>query len=142
MLQYVYVVINSEQRWQSMSKNNNPLYKALQDHTRKRISLEELNRICQDHEQLAQQISELTEQGILTPVKSSGTNGNLKIPLYMRYTISIEKERSRRDIISLPLSYVSHSLNRSKKALFFTNCIRLRRRYSFFVSLGWRASIS
>lgn len=54
-----------------MSKNNNPLYKALQDHTRKRISLEELNRICQDHEQLAQQISELTEQGILTPVKSS-----------------------------------------------------------------------
>ena len=24
-----------------MSKNNNPLYKALQDHTRKRISLEE-----------------------------------------------------------------------------------------------------
>ena len=38
-----------------MNKNNNPLYKALQDHTRKRISLEELNRICQDHEQLAQQ---------------------------------------------------------------------------------------
>ena len=86
-----------------MSKNNNPLYKALQDHTRKRISLEELNRICQDHEQLAQQISELTEQGILTPVKSSGTNGNLKIPLYMRYTISIEKPQqiSRYEIDAL-----------------------------------------
>lgn len=86
-----------------MSKNNNPLYKALQDHTRKRISLEELNRICQDHEQLAQQISELTEQGILTPVKSSGTNGNLKTPLYMRYTISIEKPQqiSRYEIDAL-----------------------------------------
>lgn len=39
----------------------------------------------------------------MTPVKSSGTNGNLKTPLYMRYTISIEKPQqiSRYEIDAL-----------------------------------------
>lgn len=73
-----------------MSKNSNTLYKTLQDYPRKRITLKELNQICRDYEQLAEQIMELTEQNVLIPVKSSGTNGNLKTPLYMRYTICIE----------------------------------------------------
>ena len=42
-----------------MSKNNNPLYKALQDHTRKRISLEELNRICQSENTTVYEIYDL-----------------------------------------------------------------------------------
>ena len=71
-----------------MNKNNNALYKVLQDYHRKRITLEELNRICSDPEQ----ITELTEQGALVPVKKSGTNGNMKTPLFLRYTICIEKQ--------------------------------------------------
>lgn len=74
-----------------MGNKTNSLYKALRDYPRKRITLEELDRICSDHERLAEQINELTEQGVLIPVKSSKTNGNLKMPLYMRYTICIEK---------------------------------------------------
>ncbi len=73
-----------------MDKNSNMLYKTLQDYPRKRIALEVLNQICRDYEQLAEQINDLTLQGVLVPVKSSGTNGNLKTPLYMRYTICIE----------------------------------------------------
>ena len=69
-----------------MNKNNNALYKVLQDYPRKRITLEELNLICSDPEQ----ITELTEQGALVPVKKSGTNGNMKTPLFLRYTICIE----------------------------------------------------
>ena len=73
-----------------MSKNGNMLYKTLQDYPRKRITLEELNQLCGNHEQLTEQIMKLTAQGVLVPVKSSGTNGNLKTPLYMRYTICME----------------------------------------------------
>lgn len=70
---------------------NKTLYKALQDFPRKRITLEELNSICPDYEQLSGQITKLTEEGFLIPIKSSGTNGNHKTPLYMRYTVNIEK---------------------------------------------------
>ena len=73
-----------------MSKFSNILYKALQDHPRKRITLEELSRLCSDPEQLNEQIKELTNQGVLVPIKSRGTNGNQKNPLFMRYNISIE----------------------------------------------------
>lgn len=74
-----------------MSKNSSALYMALKDHPRKRITLEELSQLCHDHEQLAKQITELANQGILVPIKSSKTNGNLKTPLYMRYTICIKQ---------------------------------------------------
>ena len=73
-----------------MSKPSNTLYKALQDFPRKRITLEELSRLCSDSEQLNEQIKELTNKGVLVPIKSSGTNGNQKNPLFMRYTICIE----------------------------------------------------
>ena len=73
-----------------MSKPSNTLYNALQDFPRKRITLEELSRLCSDSEQLNEQIKELTNQGVLVPIKSSGTNGNQKNPLFMRYTICIE----------------------------------------------------
>lgn len=73
-----------------MSKLSNTLYKSLQNHPRKRITLEELSRSCSDPEQLSEQIKELTAHGVLVPVKSSGTNGNQKNPLFMRYTICIK----------------------------------------------------
>lgn len=73
-----------------MSKPGNTLYKALQAFPRKRITLEELSRLCSDPEQLSEQIKELNDKGVLVPIKSSGTNGNQKNPLSMRYTICIE----------------------------------------------------
>lgn len=73
-----------------MSRSSNTLYKALQDFPRKRITLEELSRFCTDPEHLYEQIKELTDNGALAPVKSSGTNGNQKNPLFMRYNICIE----------------------------------------------------
>ena len=59
-----------------MSKSSNTLYKILQFFPRKRITLEELNRFCTESEHLYEQIKELTNNGILVPIKSSGTNGN------------------------------------------------------------------
>ena len=76
-----------------MSKPSNTLYKALQDFPRKRITLEELSRLCTDSENLYEQIKELTDNGVLVPVKSSGTNGNQKNPLFMRYTVCIENTK-------------------------------------------------
>lgn len=73
-----------------MSKVRNKLYEALQVFPRKRIGLEELIRLCPDYDQLSEQITELAGQGLLVPVKSSKTNGNIKKPLFMRYSICIE----------------------------------------------------
>lgn len=73
-----------------MNNPGNILYKALQDHPRKRITLEELSRFCTEPEHLYEQVKELTDNGVLVPLKSSGTNGNQKNPLFMRYTVCIE----------------------------------------------------
>lgn len=75
-----------------MGKDKNSLYKALREYPRKRITLEELDRLCPEHEQLAEQVGELTDRGVLVPVKSSKTNGNIKTPLYMKYTICIKDD--------------------------------------------------
>lgn len=74
-----------------MSRLSNTLYKALQDFPRKRITLEELSKFDTDSDNLYRQIKELTDKGVLVPIKSSGTNGNQKNPLFMRYTVCIEK---------------------------------------------------
>lgn len=74
-----------------MSKISNTLYNALQEYPRKRISLEELSELCSNPKQLSEHIIELTDQCVLVPIKSSGTNGNQKNPLFMRYTICIEE---------------------------------------------------
>ncbi len=73
-----------------MGKSANQLYRILQDFPRKRITSEELNQICSDYDQLTEQIKELTDKGVLIPIKSSKTNGNIKKPLYNKYTICIE----------------------------------------------------
>ncbi len=73
-----------------MGKRGNTLYKALQEFPGKRITLEKLGRLCSDPAQLSEQIKELDDKGVLVPIKSSGTNGNHKNPLFMRYTICIE----------------------------------------------------
>ncbi len=75
-----------------MSKHSNTLYKALQDFPRKRITLEELSGLCTDSDNFYEQIKEMTDNGVLMPVKSSGTNGNQKNPLFMRYTICFENK--------------------------------------------------
>ena len=74
-----------------MNKTGNALYNALQEYPRKRISLEELSGFCSDPKQLSEHITELTDRGILVPIRKSGTNGNQKNPLFMRYTICIEE---------------------------------------------------
>ena len=73
-----------------LSKHCESLYRSLHTFPRKRITLEELNNLCQDDESFSKSITELTNNGILVPIKSSGTNGNLKTPLYMKYSICIE----------------------------------------------------
>ena len=78
-----------------MSKPSNTLYKTLQEFPRKRITLEELSGLCLNPEQLSEQVIALTDQGVLVPVKSSGTNGNQKSPLFMRYTINKEMHKYR-----------------------------------------------
>lgn len=73
-----------------IDKSSGMIYKALQEFPRKRITLEELSKFCLNPAQFSEQIIKLTEQGILVPIKNSGTNGNQKTPLFMRYTICIE----------------------------------------------------
>lgn len=73
-----------------LSKHCESLYRSLHTFPRKRITLEELNNIYSDDESFSKSITELTDNGILIPIKSSGTNGNLKTPLYMKYSICIE----------------------------------------------------
>lgn len=67
---------------------------ALKAFPRKRITLNELSSVLKDTEHFSEQITELTESGILSPVRSSGTNGNQKMPLFLKYTIRIENKGS------------------------------------------------
>lgn len=55
---------------------------------KKRVTLEELLSAEIDE----QEIIHLVRSGMLSPIKSSGTNGNLKNPLYKKYSIVTEKE--------------------------------------------------
>lgn len=74
-----------------INKNVGALGKALKQYPKKRISLNELRELCSYSDTYREQILELTEQGVLEPVKSSGTDGNLQKPLYLRYTIRSEE---------------------------------------------------
>lgn len=69
---------------------DNELYRSLKLFPRKRINLNELMDLCNQSETYREQIIELAEQGILLPIKSSGTDGNLKNPLYLRYNVKFE----------------------------------------------------
>lgn len=55
---------------------------------KKRVTLEEMLSAEIDE----QEIIHLVRSGMLSPIKSSGTNGNLKNPLYKKYSIVTEKE--------------------------------------------------
>lgn len=55
---------------------------------KKRVTLEELLSAEIDE----QEIIHLVRSGMLSPIKSSGTNGNLRNPLYKKYSIVTEKE--------------------------------------------------
>ena len=97
--------------------NSEKIYKTLQSFKRKRITLNELSSICSDTDSLSEQITALVQHGVLVPVRSSGTNGNHKTPLYMRYTIHIEDKNdiSQNDIYELhPILSASGYLLRNR----------------------------
>lgn len=66
----------------------NKLYKF----KKKRVTLEELLSVGISE----QEILSFVTEGRLVPMKSSGTNGNLRKPLYKKYSIVTEKRRSQR----------------------------------------------
>lgn len=76
------------------TNNSVALYKVLKKFSKKRIDLNELRDLCSHPETYREQILELVKEGILVPVKSSGTDGNFQNPLYLRYTIRFEKKES------------------------------------------------
>lgn len=94
MIQYVYNVINKHLGVASIDTTNNSgvLYKKLMKFSKKRIDLNELRGLCSHSETYREQILELAAKGILVPVRSSGTDGNLQDPLYLRYNIKFEEE--------------------------------------------------
>ena len=110
-------------------KFNKLLYKALQEFPRKRITLEELNKIFPDRDELYEQITELTENGVLTPIKSSGTNGNQKRPLFMRYNICIieEEQIAANEIYSLHPRLTANGYLLRRREQFVNNRTFLRR---------------
>lgn len=77
----------------TINRGDGALYKALQQFPRKRIGLDELRELCGHSDTYREQIQALTAQGILVPVKSRGTDGNLKKTLYLRYTIMLKEKR-------------------------------------------------
>ena len=70
---------------------NGQLHRFIKAYPRKRVTLEELREKCPDAEELQEQIIALVNNGVLAPVKNSGTNGNKVNPLYMKYNICTEK---------------------------------------------------
>lgn len=110
-------------------KISRSLYKALQEFPRKRITLEELNSICPDCDGLYEQITELTERGVLAPIKSSGKNGNQKKPLFMRYTIFIENKTqiAAEEIYSLHPRLTANGYLLRRREQFVNNRTFLRR---------------
>lgn len=61
---------------------------ALKKYPKKRIELETLKSFCPKPCDYRDSILELVDQGLLTPIKSSKTDGNLQRPLYLRYNIN------------------------------------------------------
>lgn len=76
------------------NKSCDVLYNALRLLRKKRIDLNELRELCCPSDTYREQIYALTLKGILAPIKRSGTDGNLKKPLYLRYTIRLEEKDS------------------------------------------------
>ena len=76
-------------KWQKdlVYKRNRKMNK-LDKFKKKRVTLEEMLSAEIDE----QEIIHLVRSGMLSPIKSSGTNGNLKNPLYKKYSIVTEKE--------------------------------------------------
>ena len=71
--------------------------KSLLEYGKKTIVLGELETILRsdksDIKRLFDSITELVENGLLEPVKTSGKNGNYKYPLYKKYRIIPDNEK-------------------------------------------------
>ena len=70
---------------------------------KKLITKDELSALLSIREdsQLYNEIHQLEEQGILSSVKSSGTNGNRLYPIFMKYRITIPKESYEADLVEI-----------------------------------------
>ena len=66
------------------------------EYGRKNIAIEDLAAILKlntcDVKGLYDLVAELNTKGFLEPVKTSGTNGNIKYPLHKRYRITLEED--------------------------------------------------
>lgn len=74
--------------------NCNDNYSKLLKHGKKTITKAELEKLfgCTDDEKLFTAVSQLHEAGILQPVKSSRTNGNMVYPIYLKYKICLVQD--------------------------------------------------
>ncbi|MBP3239510.1 MAG: hypothetical protein J6M92_03080 [Oribacterium sp.] len=75
---------------------------SLLDYGKKILVIEELAELIKirqsDSEKLFETIEGLKSEGIIEPVNSSGTNGNLRYPLYKKYRILIRREADEETI--------------------------------------------
>ena len=61
---------------------------------KKTITVEELSSMCVEIDNFREEIYCLVEDGTISPVKTSGTDGNLSRPLYKKYRINITEEKT------------------------------------------------
>ena len=61
---------------------------------KKTITVEELSSMCVETDNFREKIYRLIEDGTISPVKTSGTDGNLSRPLYKKYRINITEEKT------------------------------------------------
>lgn len=73
------------------------LKEKLEKYKKKRITLDELFSMAKD----AEEIYSLIDMGVLIPIKSSTTNGDLLKPLYKKYTIVLDKSDSNKTICKI-----------------------------------------
>ena len=87
---------------------------ALCKHGKKTVTKEELRHICgvSEEKELFPLVEALVSEGLLNPVKASGTNGNRKYPLYLKYRISPADpfQNERRAIRTLHPLLQSHGI--------------------------------
>ena len=64
----------------------------LQSWKRKSISIDELEKLLHtcSYDELYRLVSDAVTDGFLSPVKTSGINGNLMYPLFLKYRITID----------------------------------------------------
>ena len=72
-------------------------------HGKKTISKDDLEVLFSEHrtENLFEIVQELETAGILIPVKSSGTNGNMQYPIHLKYKILLPQENYTKELAEI-----------------------------------------